>query len=128
MSYVPVHERVHPPSYPQYADADADMPGEPSRKRRREGSSGSREASESSEPPARAAAHSTPPPASAQPPSSAPAPAAPAAGGISPSIFGIAPRNEVTRLVGEFILQFGRGRDNLEIEIKLGTLCAPGRE
>lgn len=39
-----------------------------------------------------------------------------------PSIFGIAPRNEFTKTIGEFIMANCRGRENIEIEIKLGTL------
>ncbi|KAK4685012.1 polynucleotide 5'-triphosphatase, partial [Tremellales sp. Uapishka_1] len=41
---------------------------------------------------------------------------------IPPSFFGIAPRNEFTRVVGEFIMEYGRARQNVEIEMKLGTL------
>jgi len=65
---------------------------------------------------------------------------------IMPSIFGITPRNEFTKTIGDFIMQMSRGRDNIEvgytfkwtryrdkradrgmyvqIEIKLGTLNA----
>ena len=41
---------------------------------------------------------------------------------IAPSIFGIAPRNEFTKTIGEFIMANARGRENVEVEIKLGTL------
>lgn len=41
---------------------------------------------------------------------------------IAPSIFGIAPRNEFTKTIGEFIMGKCRGVENIEIEIKLGTL------
>ncbi|ORX33526.1 CYTH-like domain-containing protein [Kockovaella imperatae] len=44
---------------------------------------------------------------------------------IIPSIFGIAPRNEFTKKVGEWIMECTRGREHVEIEIKLGTLHSP---
>jgi len=43
---------------------------------------------------------------------------------IQPSIFGIAPRNEFTKTIGEFIMSNCRGVENVEIEVKLGTLHA----
>jgi hypothetical protein len=43
---------------------------------------------------------------------------------IQPSIFGIAPRNEFTKVVGEFIMHNSRELENVEIEIKLGKLHA----
>lgn len=113
MSYVPVHERVHPPEYPKYADSMSDSKREgPSKKRRREEHT-----------PEVDGRHAEPTP----PPSSDAAPEPPTSG-ISPSIFGIAPRNEVTRVVGDFIMRFGKGKPNLEIEVKLGTVCNQGRE
>lgn len=127
MPYVPVHERVHPPAYPVYAASSDPMSdserGEPSRKRRRESAS----------PPSSSGvdgrhAEPTPPPGAGEQEAPPPAPAPAPASGISPSIFGIAPRNEVTRVVGDFIMRFGRGKANLEIEVKLGTVCNPGRE
>lgn len=47
---------------------------------------------------------------------------------IQPSIFGIAPRNEFTKTIGEFIMAHCRGVENVEIEIKLGTLNAAAPE
>ena len=38
---------------------------------------------------------------------------------ILPSIFGIAPRNEFTRIVGDFILNNARGLDNVEVGLHL---------
>ncbi|RSH90096.1 mRNA-capping enzyme subunit beta [Saitozyma podzolica] len=65
------------------------------------------------------------------PPSNPPLPGGPHHGGgirpdmpIIPSIFGIAPRNPFTRTVGEFIMNHARGRENVEIEIKLGVLMS----
>lgn len=126
MSYVPVHERVNPPEYPTYADnsmSDSEREG-PSKKRRREEHTPETDGRH---------AEPTPPPGSgshSRGDRAAPEPAPPAAprSGISPSIFGIAPRNEVTRVVGDFIMRFGKGKPNLEIEVKLGTVCNPGRE
>ncbi|EIW68593.1 hypothetical protein TREMEDRAFT_31680 [Tremella mesenterica DSM 1558] len=44
---------------------------------------------------------------------------------IIPSIFGISPRNEFTKMIGEFILSNSKGRENVEVEIKLGLLMGP---
>lgn len=129
MSYVPVHERVHPPRYPTYAESDMsdserererEREREPSKKRRRE------DAPSDADDEGADGRHAAP-----TPPATATAPATASSGsgsGISPSIFGIAPRNEVTRVVGDFIMRFGRGKANLEIELKLGTVVTQGRE
>jgi polynucleotide 5'-triphosphatase len=34
---------------------------------------------------------------------------------IMPSVFGIAPRNEFTKIIGEFIMAYARGRENVEV-------------
>ncbi|TXT15909.1 hypothetical protein VHUM_00412 [Vanrija humicola] len=117
MPYVPLHERVPPlPQSIRYASPDLDPRAQlstdspamsdseagPSRKRRREENG------------------AAPPP----PPAQAYTPRAPAP--VPPSIFGIAPRNEFTKVVGEFIMANCRGREDVEVEIKLGWLYAPG--
>lgn len=109
MAYVPLHERKLPLDFsvsPGYASPLPLMEaGEPSRKRRREDAPSNGEA--------RRPTHRPPPPIDANTP-------------IAPSIFGIAPRNELTRVVGDFLLQHCRGVDNVEIEIKLGTILRQG--
>lgn len=44
---------------------------------------------------------------------------------IVPTIFGLAPRNEFTKTVGNFIMANATGQEHVEIEIKLGMLMAP---
>ncbi|WVQ97486.1 hypothetical protein IAU59_004600 [Kwoniella sp. CBS 9459] len=44
---------------------------------------------------------------------------------LTGSIFNISPRNPFTAVVGDFILAHASGLDNVEIEIKLGTLMTP---
>lgn len=39
---------------------------------------------------------------------------------IPPSIFGIPPRNEFTKTVGEFLLAYARGRENVEVGLGKG--------
>ncbi|KAL7423359.1 mRNA-capping enzyme subunit beta [Cryptotrichosporon argae] len=46
---------------------------------------------------------------------------------IVPSIFGIAPRNDFTRKVGEWVMMHCRGVEHVELEIKLGTLTSDGQ-
>ncbi|ORY23816.1 CYTH-like domain-containing protein [Naematelia encephala] len=43
---------------------------------------------------------------------------------IIPSFFGLAPRNEFTKRVGDFLMEYCRGQQNIEIEMKLGTVMA----
>lgn len=121
MSYVPIHDRVsNLPRSPRYAspDLDLDTPlrmsepdydesydSGPSKKRRRDEDNGER-------PSASSASSRQPPPVAHVNLDSA----------IQPSIFGIAPRNEITKTIGEFIMGSCRGVENVEIEIKLGTL------
>ncbi|WVF70428.1 hypothetical protein IAT40_005218 [Kwoniella sp. CBS 6097] len=44
---------------------------------------------------------------------------------LTGSIFNISPRNPFTAVVGDFIMAHASGLDNVEIEIKLGTLMTP---
>ncbi|KAL1408481.1 mRNA-capping enzyme subunit beta [Vanrija albida] len=124
MPYVPLHERIDPPSRAiRYASPDldpraplvtdspamSDDEAGPSRKRRRGGDGDGEDGGAPNGEPEPRASYT---------------PRGPAA--IAPSIFGIAPRNEFTKVVGEFIMAHCRGRENVEVEIKLGTLHAPG--
>lgn len=125
MPYVPLHERIAPPQQSiRYASPDldprahlstdspamSDNEAGPSRKRRRDENGGGAPAEHHHQ--------------QAQQQAQAYSPRPPAA--IPPSIFGIAPRNEFTKVVGEFIMANCRGRENVEVEIKLGWLYAPG--
>lgn len=105
MAYVPLHERKLPLDYsvsPGYASPPPRMdPSEPSRKRRRE---------------------ETPSNGGAAPRSRTTAPPSIDETSIAPSVFGVAPRNEVTRVVGDFLMNYCRGVDHVEIEVKLGTI------
>lgn len=138
MPYIPLHERLGPgslPPGPAYAPPDldptaplpmSDHEDRPSKRRREDSPSaaqassshsanGSRSASAAAGGSGRSAQRAPPPPA----PIEYDTP-------IAPSIFGIAPRNEFTKTVGEFIMANCRGVQDVEIEIKLGMLNAPG--
>ena len=132
--YVPSHERPPyfgaPPSSgrpdsptPRYVSPDRDAPGltmsegysngdaGPSKKRPR---STNDDHHTSYQPRAR---HVEPPPSS-------PAFQDLGSQAIIPSIFGVGPRNEFTRTIGEFILSNARGREHVEVEIKLGRITS----
>ncbi|KAL7410420.1 CYTH-like domain-containing protein [Mrakia frigida] len=49
-------------------------------------------------------------------------PQPPPSGPLQPSFFGVEPFDDFTRRVGDWIWSMSRGRDNVEIEAKVGTL------
>lgn len=146
MAYVPIHDRVDEsrlPRDPLYGPPDLDpsvpmaehdeygysseaegleeVDAGPSRKRRREDESNGEYADygHDEQQPLSSAHHHPRQQQHQQHPSSVP---------IQPSIFGIAPRNEFTKTIGEFLMAHCRGVDNVEVEIKLGTLHAQAPE
>ena len=50
--------------------------------------------------------------------------AAVVAPGYIPQFFGIAPRNEFTKAIGEFILSLAKGRENVEVSCESWRACA----
>jgi hypothetical protein len=44
---------------------------------------------------------------------------------IRGSFFGMTARNPVTRTIGEFLLEMCRGRNDVEVEVKLGQISTP---
>lgn len=139
MPYIPLHDRLGPgplPLGPTYAPpdldpsrpamSDSDSPRPAKRRRDDEGSSATRASTSSRT----NGSQSNPSRASGSGSGGRyqPAPPPPQIGydtPIAPSIFGIAPRNEFTKTIGEFIMAHCRGVPDVEIEIKLGTLHAP---
>lgn len=44
---------------------------------------------------------------------------------IAPSFFNTAPRDPIIRTIGDFIMRAANGKQNVEVEIKLGSLLNP---